>query len=85
MPSRTFQGTHLIFYQPQYILAPNYEILSQKIAIIHLEDVYITGLCAASCHIRREHHKGFKARRDPEIDAYNLTVNSFFKSLKMIT
>lgn len=39
---------------------------SKVIPIIHLEDVYITGLCAARCHFRREHHRGFKARKLPE-------------------
>ena len=33
----------------------------QIIPIVHLEDVYITGLCASSCHLRCEHDKGFKA------------------------
>ena len=37
---------------------------SQIVSIIHLEDVYITGLCALKCNIRRIHHRGFKARRD---------------------
>ena len=37
---------------------------SQIVSIIHLEDVYITGLCALKCNIRRIHHQGFKARRD---------------------
>ena len=36
---------------------------SQVISIIHLEDVYITGLCALKCHLKRIHHPGFKARK----------------------
>ena len=37
---------------------------SQIVSIIHLEDVYITGLCALNCHLRRIHHEGFKARKE---------------------
>ena len=37
---------------------------SQIVSIIHLEDVYITGLCAVKCHIRRINHEGFKARKN---------------------
>ena len=37
---------------------------SQTVSIIHLEDVYITGLCALKCHLKRVHHVGFKARKD---------------------
>ena len=37
---------------------------SQIVSIIQLEDVYITGLCAVKCHIRRIHHQGFKARQN---------------------
>ena len=37
--------------------------ISKSIPIIHLEDVYITGICAHFCKIPREHHKGFRAKR----------------------
>ena len=46
----------------------------QTIPIVHLEDVYITGLCASSCHLRREHDKGFKARPMDKISEYKLQV-----------
>jgi len=45
---------------------------SKTIPIVHLEDVYITGLCASSCHLRREHDKGFKARPMDKISEYKL-------------
>ena len=34
---------------------------SKSIPLNHLEDVYITGLCASSCHLKRLNNKGFKA------------------------
>jgi hypothetical protein len=34
----------------------------QDIPLIHLEDVYLTGLCAEACKISRKHHSGFKPR-----------------------
>jgi len=45
---------------------------SKTTPIVHLEDVYITGLCAASCHLRREHNKGFKARKMEKIAEYQI-------------
>ena len=47
----------------------------QTIPIVHLEDVYITGLCASSCHLRREHDKGFKARPMDKISEYQIQVS----------
>ena len=35
---------------------------AQVVPIVHLEDVYMTGLCAHACNIRRTSHPGFKAR-----------------------
>ena len=32
-------------------------------ALVDLEDVYVTGLCASSCHLRCEHDKGFKVNQ----------------------
>ena len=49
----------------------------QTIPIVHLEDVYITGLCASSCHLRREHDKGFKARPMDKISEYQIQVITF--------
>jgi hypothetical protein len=48
---------------------------SKTIPIVHLEDVYITGLCASSCHLRREHDKGFKARPMDKISEYQLQTS----------
>ena len=57
-------------YLPKFVSGSGY--LSQKKAAkcllnmsksIHLEDVYITGICAHFCKIPWEHHKGFRARR----------------------
>lgn len=48
---------------------------SKIIPIVHLEDVYITGLCASSCHLRREHDKGFKARPMDKIEAYQIQMS----------
>jgi len=48
---------------------------SMTIPIVHLEDVYITGLCASSCHLRREHDKGFKARPMDKISEYKLQTS----------
>ena len=48
----------------------------QTIPIVHLEDVYITGLCASSCHLRREHDKGFKARPMDKISDYQIQVKN---------
>jgi len=30
--------------------------------LLHLEDVFLTGLCAEVCNINRKHHTGFKPR-----------------------
>jgi len=70
---------------PQFLSGSGYlltrqasECLLQKsktIPIVHLEDVYITGLCAASCHLRREHNKGFKARKMEKINEYNIQLS----------
>ena len=59
---------------PQFIAGAGYLVerenaecllsASQTVSIIHLEDVYITGLCALKCHLKRIHHAGFKARKD---------------------
>jgi beta-1,3-galactosyltransferase 1 len=50
---------------------------SKTVPIVHLEDVYITGLCAASCHLRREHNKGFKARKmeKPPLSQYQIQLS----------
>lgn len=48
---------------------------SKTIPIVHLEDVYITGLCASSCHLRREHDKGFKARPMDKIEDYKIQMS----------
>lgn len=48
---------------------------SKTIPIVHLEDVYITGLCASSCHLRREHDKGFKARPMDKISEYQIQAS----------
>jgi len=48
---------------------------SKSIPIVHLEDVYITGLCASSCHLRREHDKGFKARPMDKIEEYQIQMS----------
>ena len=59
---------------PQFIAGAGYLVerqnaecilnASQTISFIHLEDVYITGLCALKCHLKRVHHSGFKARKN---------------------
>ena len=59
-------------YFPQFLSGSGYLVkktsarclldMSQKNPIVHLEDVYITGLCAAECNIRRISYPGFKAR-----------------------
>ena len=59
---------------PQFIAGAGYLVerqnaeclfsASQTVSIIHLEDVYITGLCALKCNLKRIHHAGFKARKD---------------------
>jgi len=63
----------------------------KTVPIVHLEDVYITGLCAASCHLRREHNKGFKARKmeKPPLSQYQIQVSylkcqQFFKKYSLL-
>lgn len=37
---------------------------SRRIPFIHLEDVYVTGICAEACGIVRYHHGGFVSRKN---------------------
>ena len=74
---------------PQFIAGAGYLVerenaecllsASQTVSIIHLEDVYITGLCALKCHLKRIHHVGFKARKDSttelSISAYDVLIH----------
>lgn len=50
--------------------------MSKTIPIVHLEDVYITGLCAESCNLRRKHNRGFHARKmeNPPLSQYKLKL-----------
>ena len=48
----------------------------QEISLIHLEDVYLTGLCAEACKIARKHHSGFKPR-GLDKKKFKLWVNYF--------